>query len=106
MNNIGKMFELTCLFYNFSYEFQMEATTSLSEPNPKRQRIMIICGDDDILKQIEKLNDRASSKAIIFDTSKEDIRISAQSSGTVTNELFLFFTRLNKNCFQVDYGTT
>jgi len=94
------------LFYNFSYEFQMETTTSLSEPNPKRQRIMIICGDDDILKQIEKLNDRASSKAIIFDTSKEDIRISAQSSGTVTNELFLFFTRLNKNCFQVDYGTT
>lgn len=61
---------------SFQNTFNNMTSQISSEPKLKRQRIMIISGDDSVIDQIQKINNISSCKSIILDTSDEDIQIS------------------------------
>jgi hypothetical protein len=61
----------------FILENFIDMTTEMSsESKAKRQRIMIIRGDESVLDQIQKMKNISSCKSIILDTFDEDIQIS------------------------------
>jgi hypothetical protein len=52
-------------------------TTEISsEPKSKRQRILIISGDESVIDQIQKNSNISLCKSIILETSDEDIEVS------------------------------
>ena len=50
-----------------------------SEPKLKRQRIMIISGDDNVMDEIRKIKDISLCKSIVLDTLDEDVQVTAKN---------------------------
>jgi hypothetical protein len=56
-----------------------------AEPKSKRQRIMIISGDESVIDEIQRNNNFPLCKSIILETGNEDIQLSHL---TVNSNLF------------------
>ena len=68
----------------FSF-FQKNLLNMTAEPKSKRQRIMIISGDDSVIDELQKNSQFSLCKTIVLETINEDIQV---SNLTVKSNLF------------------